>query len=191
MPLFVSGSIHQGHEMFGNESLGRQCAFIALNAILYEQILPVIMWSANSLSLDAILYVEWWQIVIVRASHSAHLQRNFVIAERSAHKSWVRLHGPRVPVHTNKSPIVATKYWAVSVFRSTDNPVQLPLLIRVSVVLYVSSEFFAFSHRKLNYLCTTQHSVFMEWKKRNYTWLNCYWVDTFWVKITEDNKLLY
>ena len=35
MPLFVSGSIHQGHEMFGNEARGRQCAFLALNAILY------------------------------------------------------------------------------------------------------------------------------------------------------------
>ena len=38
--------------MFGIESDG-QCASMALNAILYEQIIPVTMWSAHSA--DAIL----------------------------------------------------------------------------------------------------------------------------------------
>ena len=39
--------------MFGNESRGRQCAFIALSSILYEQNIPVSTWSENTL--DAIL----------------------------------------------------------------------------------------------------------------------------------------
>ena len=53
MRLFVSASIHQGRESFGIESRGRQCAFMALNSILYEQISPVTAWSANTL--DVIL----------------------------------------------------------------------------------------------------------------------------------------
>ena len=53
MPVFASGNIHQGHEMFGNESWGRQCAFMALNSILYEQISPVSAWTSQTL--DAIL----------------------------------------------------------------------------------------------------------------------------------------
>ena len=46
LPVFVSGNIHQGHEMFGNESRGRQCAFMSLNSILYEQISPVSAWTS-------------------------------------------------------------------------------------------------------------------------------------------------
>ena len=53
MHLFVSASIHQGHEMFGNESRGRQCAFMALNSILHEQFSSLTAWSASTL--DAIL----------------------------------------------------------------------------------------------------------------------------------------
>ena len=53
MRLFVSASIHQGRKSFDIESRGRQCAFMALNSILYEQISPVTAWSANTL--DVIL----------------------------------------------------------------------------------------------------------------------------------------
>ena len=47
MRLFASGSIHQGHEAFTNESRGRQCAFMALNSVLYGQISPVTSWSSK------------------------------------------------------------------------------------------------------------------------------------------------
>ena len=43
--LFVSGSVLQGHEIVAQESRGRQCAFIALSSILYEQ--NIRTWSAT------------------------------------------------------------------------------------------------------------------------------------------------
>ena len=49
MHLFASGSVHQGHEMFGQESRGRQCAFMAFSSILYEQKIPVSAWSLNTI----------------------------------------------------------------------------------------------------------------------------------------------
>ena len=71
MPVFVSGNIHQGHEMFGNESRGRQCAFMALNSILYEQISPVSAWTSQTL--DAILVkLVTDENVLVSASQSTH-----------------------------------------------------------------------------------------------------------------------
>ena len=36
--LFACGSIHQGNEPFGGESLGKQCAFTSLSALLFEQL---------------------------------------------------------------------------------------------------------------------------------------------------------
>ena len=44
--VFISGSIHQGHECFSDISRGRQCSFISFLAVLCAQDLPVEEWSA-------------------------------------------------------------------------------------------------------------------------------------------------
>ena len=53
MHVYAVGSVHQGHEMFGEESRGRQCGFMALCSILFEQSNSVCSWSTTSI--DAIL----------------------------------------------------------------------------------------------------------------------------------------
>ena len=49
MHVLAVGSVHQSHEMFGEESRGRQCGFMALCSILYELNNPVTTWSANTI----------------------------------------------------------------------------------------------------------------------------------------------
>ena len=42
--LYVSGSIHQGHELFSDISRGRQCSFMSFSALLYAQVNPIEQW---------------------------------------------------------------------------------------------------------------------------------------------------
>ena len=95
MHLFVSASIHQGHEMFGNESRGRQCAFMALNSILYEQISPVTAWSANRL--DAILECSC-PCQQRFAADSSLMQRPYRWVIRPPKYAWSLSTGPLWPV---------------------------------------------------------------------------------------------
>ena len=44
--LFIAGSIHQGHQRFGDISRGRQCSFISFSALLCAQNLPIEQWTA-------------------------------------------------------------------------------------------------------------------------------------------------
>ena len=44
--LFVTGSIHQGHELFSDISRGRQCSFMSFSALLCAQSLPIEHWIA-------------------------------------------------------------------------------------------------------------------------------------------------
>lgn len=46
--LFIAGSIHQGHERFGDISRGRQCCFISFSALLCAQNLPIEEWTATT-----------------------------------------------------------------------------------------------------------------------------------------------
>ena len=49
MALFLSGSIHQGDELFSADSRGKQCAFITLSALLTARNIPLIQWSETTI----------------------------------------------------------------------------------------------------------------------------------------------
>ena len=53
MSLVACGSIHQGHELFSEQSRGKQCSFMCLSALLTAQAMPVLEW--NSITVDNIL----------------------------------------------------------------------------------------------------------------------------------------
>ena len=49
MALFLSGNIHQGVDIFSVHSRGKQCAFIALSAIVTAQNIPLVQWSKTTI----------------------------------------------------------------------------------------------------------------------------------------------
>ena len=49
MALFLSGSMHQGDDMFSNNSRGKQCAFMSLSALLTAQNIPLTTWSKTTI----------------------------------------------------------------------------------------------------------------------------------------------
>ena len=51
--LFISGSIHQGHEQFSDIARGRQCSFMSFSALLCAQSCPVQQW--KTCTVDQIL----------------------------------------------------------------------------------------------------------------------------------------
>ena len=53
MALFLRANIHQGNDLFSNNSKGKQCAFMTLSAILTAQNIPLIQWS--KMTIDNIL----------------------------------------------------------------------------------------------------------------------------------------
>ncbi len=53
MALFLRANIHQGDDLFSNNSKGKQCAFMTLSAILTAQNIPLIQWS--KMTIDNIL----------------------------------------------------------------------------------------------------------------------------------------
>ena len=50
MALFLSSEIHQGDDLFGVQSRGKQCAFMSLSAVLTAQNIPLIDWSKTTLN---------------------------------------------------------------------------------------------------------------------------------------------
>ena len=50
MSLIGCGSIHQGHERFSDDSRGRQEIFMRVDALLYEQFLPIREWGGATKS---------------------------------------------------------------------------------------------------------------------------------------------
>jgi hypothetical protein len=49
MSLVASGSIHQGHGLFSEQSRGKQCSFMCLSALLTAQAMPVFQWTTGKL----------------------------------------------------------------------------------------------------------------------------------------------
>lgn len=53
MSLFLSANIHQGDDLFSINSRGKQCAFMALLALLTAQNIPLIQWSKRTIDILA------------------------------------------------------------------------------------------------------------------------------------------